>query len=346
MLLVGDIGGTKTVLAIVSAEGGSRAPLAQQTYPSAKYSSLESMIAEFLAGLDAQLLGAPVTGASFGVAGPVVEGRALITNLPWVIDAGQLKATFGWAFTYLINDLEAVAYAIPILEPEDVAVLSAGKPAKGGNIAVLAPGTGLGEAYLTFDHGKYVAHASEGSHASFAPMDAQQMSLLTFLREKMGFEHVSYERVCSGGLGIPNLYAYLKDAGEAGQVPLTEPAWLAEALASSADPTPVIITAALDQERPCELCRATLDLFVKILGQEAGNQALKVMARGGIYLGGGISPRILPSLQQPAFLEALRKKGRFHDLLADMPVYVILNSRAGLLGAAAYGLDHLPVHQA
>ncbi len=336
MLLAGDIGGTKTVLAVYSAQAvfspqdGHNAPIAQNTYSSGRYSSLEAMVQEFLATIDA-----PVTGACFGVAGPVFAGRAQITNLTWVIDAESLKAAFGWNSVHLINDLEAVAYAIPILEPGDVFALSTGKPAPGGNIAVLAPGTGLGEAFLTVDSGKYIAHASEGSHASFAPVDTLQMGLLTFMREKMGFDHVSNERVCSGGLGIPNLYAYLKDSGCA-----DEPDWLAEALVASDDPTPVIISAALDQERPSELCRATLDLFIAILGAEAGNQALKVMATGGIYLGGGIPPRILPKLQEPAFLEAIRRKGRFQALLTDVPVQVILNSQAGLLGAAAFGFDH------
>lgn len=333
MLLVGDIGGTKTILAVFSAERGPNTPLVQKTYASAHYPSLESMIQEFLQSVDYS-----VETACFGVAGPVVAGRAQITNLPWVIDAVVLRAAFGWSSVDLINDLEAVAYAIPILEPGDVYLLSPGKPVPGGNLSVLAPGTGLGEAYVTIDNGRFVAHASEGSHVSFGPVDSLQVGLLCYMREKKGFDHVSYERVCSGGLGIPNLYDFFKDSGYA-----EEPAWLAEALAGSEDPTPVIIKAALDQENPCELCQAALDLFVAILGAEAGNQALKVMATGGIYLGGGIPPRILSKLQEPPFLQALRSKGRFHALLADIPVKVILNSQAGLMGAAAFGFDRFPV---
>lgn len=202
----------------------------------------------------------------------------------------------------------------------------------------MAPGTGLGEAFLTSSDGRYEAHASEGSHASFAPMDSLQIDLLRFLLEKKGFDHVSFERVCSGGLGIPNLYAYLRETCYA-----EEPAWLAEKLASSDDPTPVILAAALDKETPCRLCQATLDLFISILGAEAGNQALKVMATSGIYLGGGIPPRILSELQKPVFLESLRKKGRFQAMLTNIPVHVILNSQAGLIGAAAFGFDHQPV---
>jgi glucokinase len=330
MLLAGDIGGTKTILAVFSTETGGFTPVALNTYPSAPYDSLESIVQEFLGTIDA-----PVSSACFAVAGPIFAGRAQITNLPWVIEVDHLKSTFGWHSVDLINDLEAVAYAIPILNPDDIHQLSAGNPVPGGSIAVLAPGTGLGEAYMTFDHGKYIAHASEGSHASFAPVGELQTGLLTYMREKLGFDHVSVERVCSGSLGIPHIYTYLRDTSYA-----AEPAWLSQALLRSDDPTRVIMTAALDQERPSDLCRATLDMFVAILGAEAGNQALKVMATGGIYLGGGIPPRILSKLQEPFFLEALRSKGRFRELLTNIPVNVILKHQAGLLGAAAFGLDH------
>jgi glucokinase len=328
MLLVGDMGGTKTVLAVFSAESGPHKPLVEKTFPSGRYGSLEDVIREFL-----KTISMPIERACFGVAGPVFAGRAQITNLPWVIDEANLKAAFGWSAVKLLNDLEAVGYAVPILEPDDLFTLSSGKPVPGGNIAVLAPGTGLGEAFLTYDSGHYRAHASEGGHVSFAPIDRLQMGLLTYMREVKGHDHVSYERVCSGGLGIPNLYAYLKDTGYA-----PEPAWLAEKLASSADPTPVIITAAQDKITPSDLCIAALDLFVTIMASEAGNLALKVLSTGGIYLGGGIPPRIVANLREPKFLEVLQDKGRFNDMLENMPVHVILNAKAGLLGAAAYGL--------
>lgn len=329
MLLAGDIGGTKTILAVYSAEHGPHSPIAMQVFASANYDSLEVIIREFLATVPVL-----IETACFGVAGPILAGRAQITNLPWVIDSSCLVATFGWKAAHLLNDLEAVAYAVPALKPEDVYVLSAGKPVPDGNLAVLAPGTGLGEAYITLDHGQFVAHGCEGSHASFAPMNEQQIALLRYLWEVKGFEHVSHERVCSGGLGIPNLYGFLRDTGHA-----PEPEWLRATLASCSDPTPIILNGALDTENPSELCRATLDLFISILGAEAGNQALKVMATGGIYLGGGIPPRILSTLEEPAFLAALRHKGRFQTLLTDVPVKVILNAQAGLLGAAAYGLN-------
>lgn len=328
MLLAGDIGGTKTILAAYSAEHGPYAPLTQQVFASAAYASLEDIVRDFLATTPAS-----IDAACFGVAGPVLAGRAHITNLPWVIDSTRLAMTFGWHTVHLLNDLEAVAYAVPELKPDDVHVLSAGRPVPGGNLAVLAPGTGLGEAYITVERGRFSAHACEGSHASFAPMTALQIELLRYMWEVKGFDHVSHERVCSGGLGIPNLYDFLKDTGRA-----EEPAWLREALATAEDPTPIILSSALDDVKACELCRATLDLFIAILGSEAGNQALKIMATGGIYLGGGIPPRILSKLEEPAFLEALRGKGRFRALLTDFPVSVILNAQAGLLGAAAFGL--------
>ena len=330
MLIAGDIGGTKTVLALFSSDTGPNKPVTQKTFASGSYDSLESIIREFMQSVDVE-----ISSACFAVAGPVFSNRAQITNLSWVIDAEEIRSAFGWESVHIINDLESVAYAIPILEPVDIFTLSAGSPVAGGNISVLAPGTGLGEAFLTMNDGRYEAHASEGSHASFAPLDSQQVDLLRFVQEKIGFEHVSYERVCSGGLGIPNIYRFLKETGHA-----QEPEWLSSRLAGTDDQTPVIMAAALDRENPCPLCQAALDLFVSILGAEAGNQALKIMASGGIYLGGGIPPRILPELQKPAFLNALRKKGRFQAMLTNFPVHVILNSQAGLLGAAAFGFDH------
>ncbi len=326
-VLVGDIGGTKTILALYSNENGPRSPLFEQTYHSSHYATFESMVSECL-----QEFKTKADRACFGVAGPVVNGRSRVTNLPWVVDARALRTSFDFSAVSLLNDLESVAYALPILAPEDVFTLSAGHPEAGGSIAVLAPGTGLGEGYLTNDKGSYCAHASEGGHASFGPVGALQIGLLTYLYKK-GYSHVSYERVCSGGQGVPNLYAYLKTTG------LEEPSWLAGQLASSEDPTPIIFSAAQDPKRPCRLASATVELFVAILGAEAGNLALKILATGGIYLGGGISPRIIDELQAPSFLEALRSKGRFRRLLANMPVHVIMNAKAGLLGAAAYGLS-------
>jgi glucokinase len=326
MLLAGDIGGTKTNLAVFSPEDGPRAPLAEVTFPSADYPSLEALVFEFLAQVDLK-----VEQASFGVAGPVAAGRAEITNLPWVMEETQLREALNLSSVRLLNDLAAIAHAVPFLGPADLHTLNVGQPTPGGAIAVIAPGTGLGEAFLTWDGTRYRPHASEGGHADFAPTNSFEVELLRYLQDR--FQHVSYERVCSGR-GLPNIYGYLKDSGYA-----DEPVWLTKQLAAAGDPTPVIVNAALDSERPCELCVATLNAFVSILGAEAGNLALKVLASGGVYLGGGIPPRILPTLEQKPFREAFRHKGRMSDLLARVPVHVILNPKVALLGAACHGLE-------
>ena len=326
MLLAGDIGGTKTNLAVFSPEAGPKAPLAEATFPSGRYPSLEVIAQKFLAQVNLK-----VERASFGVAGPVVGGRASITNLPWVIDERQLQKTLNLSSVYLLNDLAAIASAIPFLKLDDLHTLNEGAPVPGGAMAVIAPGTGLGEAFLTWDGSRYRAHGSEGGHAGFSPSNVLEAEMLRYLMDR--FDHVSCERVCSGK-GIPNIYAFLKDSGYA-----EEPDWLAEKLAAADDPTPVIANGALDSERPCELCVATLNTFVSILGAEAGNLALKVLATGGVYLGGGIPPRILPALEDGQFMQAFRRKGRMSDLLSSIPVHVILNPKVALLGAACYGLE-------
>jgi len=326
MLLAGDIGGTKTNLAVFSPEDGPRAPLAEATFPSADYPSLEALVREFLSQVSLS-----VERASFGVAGPVVASRATITNLPWVMEETQLQETLNLSSVRLLNDLNAIAHAVPFLEPADRHTLNAGQQAPDGAMAIVAPGTGLGEAFLTWDGTRYRPHASEGGHADFAPTHPLEVELLRYLQGR--FERVSYERVCSGR-GLPNIYAYLKDSGYA-----DEPAWLTEQLAAADDPTPIIVNTALDSQKGCELCVATLNAFVSILGAEAGNLALKVLASGGVYLGGGIPPRILPALEQQRFMEAFQRKGRMSDLLARVPVHVILNPKVALLGAACHGLE-------
>jgi glucokinase len=326
MLLAGDIGGTKTVLALFSAEEGPRAPLAEATFPSGDYASLEAMAREFLSQLDL-----PVTRASFGVAGPVTGGRVEVTNLPWVVDEARLGEALGLSSVDLLNDLASIAYAVPWLEPADLHTLNEGTPDSTGPIAVVAPGTGLGEAYLTWDGSRYRAHPSEGGHADFAPTDSLQLEMLRHWQERL--DHVSVERFGSG-MGLPNIYAFLRDSGRA-----EEPPWLAEALAGAGDPTPIIVGTALDPERSCRLCRVALDTFVSIVGAEAGNLAVKLLATGGVYLGGGIPPRILPALTDGRFMTAFLHKGRMSRLLKQMPVHVILHHQAALLGVACYGLD-------
>jgi glucokinase len=326
VLLAGDIGATKTSLGVYSTEKGPREPIVEETFSSDQFSSLEVIVGEFLSQADLD-----VDRAVFGVAGPVVHGQATITNLSWVIDEVQLKKKLKLQSILLLNDLKALAQGVPLLEPEDLDTLNKGEPTPGGTKAVIAPGTGLGEAFLTWDGSRYRAYASEGGHTDFAPTNLLESDLLRYLQGKWG--HVSYERICSG-MGLPNIYAYLKESGHAEESP-----WLAEQLAGADDPTPVIVNAALDEKASCELCKATLALFVSVLGAEAGNMALTVLATGGVYLGGGISPRILPALRQEVFMQAFLNKGRLSDFLENVPVYVILNPMIALIGAAYYGLE-------
>lgn len=322
MLLAGDIGGTKTNLALYDPATGLT-PTAQQTFKSARYPSLKAVVADFLADV-----GLPVDRAVFGVAGPVVGGRASATNLPWRIDEAALREALGLEGVRLLNDLEATAYGVPHLSPGDLFPLN-DAPARSGTKAVIAPGTGLGEAILFYQGGHYHVIPSEGGHADFGPTNLLEIRLLRYLIGKFG--HVSYERVASGK-GLPNIYAFLKKNRYAEETPE-----MRKALRKAADPTPIIVQKAMAGE--CELSMATLNTFVSVLGAEAGNLALKVVATGGVYLGGGISPKILGKLKDGTFMAAFVNKGRFAELLAQIPVYVIMNERTALLGAACYGLD-------
>jgi glucokinase len=327
MLLAGDVGGTKTNLAAYSSREELREPLAMATFPSADHLSLESLVQEFT-----RQFPQPFTLACFGVAGPVVDDRAEITNLPWTISARRLEQELGIPTVRLMNDLAAIASAIPLLQADDLHIVNPGIKRPNATLCVLAPGTGLGEAFLTWNGSRYVAHESEGGHADFGPSTPRQTDLLRYLQQRFG--HVSCERVCSG-IGLPNIYTFLKEEGFA-----AEPAWLAALLAGEdVDPTPPIVNAALNPSAGDELCVETLRMFVTIMGSEAGNLALKVLATGGVYLGGGIPPRILPALRDGTFMESFRSKGRLRDVLIDVPVYVITNPRVALVGAAAFGFD-------
>jgi glucokinase len=270
----------------------------------------------------------PVEAIVLGVPGAVVDGRIKGTNIPWVVDECELVTSLGVRAAYLLNDLEAIAYGVPLLGAQDLCVLNAGTPRPHAPIAVVAPGTGLGEGYLTWDGARYRAHGSEGGHTDFAPLDELQIGLLRYLWSK--YTHVSYERACSG-LAIPEMYAYLKESGYG-----EEPAWLSEQLAAAEDATPVIISAALDQEKSCALCQATLDLFCQVLAAEAGNLAAKFLPWSGVFIGGGIPPRILPALQSPRFLQAYVAKGRMAPVVERIPLFVILNTKVGVLGGAHY----------
>jgi glucokinase len=326
MLIAGDIGGTKTLLALYVPEAGARRPIAQAEFHSADYQSLDDVVRAFVAQTKI-----PVEAACFDVAGPVIGGRARLTNLPWVLDEAAMQQTLGLKRVMLLNDLKAVAYAVPHLLAGDVHTINEGRADPQGAMAVIAPGTGLGEAFLIWDGAKYIACSSEGGHGDFGPSDITQGALWRYLSDRYG--HVGYERVCSGS-GLPNIYEFLRDTGHA-----PEPPAFAAKLAAAADRTPIIMQAAL-QNPPDALCAGTLDLFVSILGAEAGNLALKVLATGGLYLGGGIPPRILANLNDGRFMRAFVNKGRFADLLAKIPVKVI-TTQAALLGAALYGLDQI-----
>ncbi|MBI4632709.1 MAG: glucokinase [Deltaproteobacteria bacterium] len=332
MLLAGDVGGTKTILGVFTPESGPLHALTEATFENARYPDLETIVRQFLGSVKM-----PVERACFGIAGPVVAGRpTAITNLPWVIDGERLRSELDIAAVSLVNDLAATARAIPSLPPGDLRVLSKGEAAPGGNIGVVAPGTGLGEAFLVWSDQRYREYASEGGHADFAPNNILEIELLRFLLEK--YEHVSYDNVCSGQ-GLPDIYRFLRDRNNE-----EEPPWLAEELAAAPDVVPVIVNAALDSGRYCGLCVKTLSLFLAILGAEAGNLALRVLATGGIYVAGGIVPRILPFLEKSGFMEAFRRKGRFSDFVGRAPVSVVLNPRAALLGAAGIGLESYRGH--
>lgn len=327
MILAGDIGGTKTVLALYSTvDGVAGGAIREARYESAGYGSLEAIVAEFLQDTRAKPL-----AASFGVAGPVHGGRAEITNLPWIISAETIGKRFRIPAVYLLNDLRSIATAVPHLRTGDLVTLNPGVPAERGNIAVIASGTGLGIGFLVWTGTGYRAYASEAGHTAFAPRDDRQIELLKFLRRRYG--HVSFERVCSGGF-LPNIYEFLREQGCD-----PEPDWLREALARAADRTPVIVQAALDEK--AGICEATLDIFVHALATVSGNMAVSLLATGGIYLGGGIPPRILKRLQRPDFARAIADKGRFSDFCAGLPVHVIQDSEAALRGAARFGLEAL-----
>jgi glucokinase len=255
-----------------------------------------------------------------------------VTNLEWVVTAEGLAQALRVKAVWLLNDLEAIARAVPQLSEEELLTVHAGQPEAEGAVAVIAPGTGLGEAFLTWDGTGYQAHPSEGGHSSFAPVGPAQRGLLAYLSQR--WEHVSVERVCSG-MGLPNLYDYLRDSGAVPETPA-----VAQRLANATDRTPIISAAALDPAGPCPLCAATLELFVEILGAEAGNLGLKVMATGGIYVAGGVPRHILPALTTGRFVRAAQHKGRLSPVVARMPVHIVRRSSA-LLGAASYGLAQM-----
>jgi glucokinase len=318
LILAGDVGGTKTHLGLFQRGKRRPTPRVVETYLSSEAPDLETLICRFL---DAHPVS--VASACFGVAGPVEKGRSVLTNLSWTISENKIKRDFKWERVRLINDLTATVRAIPLLTTLEVASLGKGAVVKDGNIGLIAPGTGLGMALLIQTENGYVPVPSEGGHTDFGPNDDMEVGLWQYLNQRLG--HVSVERVLSGD-GLFNIYSWLRDSGR-----FLEPDWLAKNI-NEIDPARAINEAATDQEEP--MCIEALNRFVAIFGAVAGNLALMGSTTGGIYLGGGIPPKIFPKLEDRIFLNAFSDKGRFREFLRKIPVSVILNDKAALLGAA------------
>lgn len=320
MILAGDIGGTKSNLGLFH-EDDLRTPLNECSFHSKDFPGLERIIQEFLLQCAA---GTEVACACFGIAGPIVNESSETPNLPWIITARAIRELLRTDAVTLINDLESTGHGVPLLRADELVTLNAGAPPPSGNAALIAAGTGLGEATLHWNGVRYEPVASEGGHADFAPRNNLEIDLLKYLIERFG--HVSYERVLSGP-GLFNIYSFLRDAGYA-----PEEGWLAEKFKSS-DPSAAISEAALASKS--ELCSKALDMFITIYGAEAGNLALKAMAVTGIYVGGGIAPKIIDRLRDGTFLRAFVDKRRLEPLLQKVPVHIILNPKTALYGAAS-----------
>ena len=319
MILAGDVGGTKVHLALFDFSNGKLKHTRDKIYPAREYTGLEEIVRQFMGGDIA-------TSACFGVPGPVREGRLRLTNLPWTLDSRELAALLRIDYVFLINDLEANGYGIAELEAQQIYTLSEGDASQIGNRALISAGTGLGQSFMVWDGRHHKPYPSEGGHCDFAPRNEDEMDLLRYLRQKYN-GRISFERVVSGQ-GFMNIYEFLRDVRG-----MDEPEWLTERL-SQEDPNAVITELAMAAKS--EICEKTTDMFVSAYGAEAGNLALKVLAVGGLYLGGGIAPRILEKLKDGAFIKAFIDKGRLSQLLVNMPVRVILESRTALIGAAAY----------
>ncbi|MGA3372992.1 MAG: glucokinase [Terracidiphilus sp.] len=320
MILAGDVGGTKVHLALYDFIDGKLQYSREQRFAAKNYSGLEEIVKEFLGAQR-------VTAACFGVPGPVRNGRLRLTNLPWTLDSRELSHDLDVTHVFLINDLEANGYGVAELAPDQIYTLSEGDPSQIGNRALIAAGTGLGEALLIWNGHSHAPYPSEGGHVDYAPRNEDEIDLLRFLKQKYN-GRISYERVVSG-MGLTAIYEFLRELRG-----MEEPAWLAERIAAAGDPNAVITELALAAKS--EICEKALDMFVSAYGAEAGNIALKLLSVGGVYVGGGIAPRILEKLKDGTFMKAFADKGRMSQLLINMPVRVILESRAALLGAAAY----------
>lgn len=316
ILLAGDVGGTKTLLVAVKLEGGRRTTLAEERYPSAGFADFSDMLLEFM-----KLVPGEINCAGLGVAGAVVNGHARGTNIPWELDEKDIRARTGIPGVSLVNDFAATARGVMLLGPGDVVTLQAGEPEKNGAIGILGAGTGLGEAILSYHEGRYFVVSTEAGHADFGARTDEEIELLKFLRSRFG--RVSYERVVSGQ-GIANIYEFVCH-----RTPGRVSAHVAAAVAAG-DPAAAVTEHAAQGD---PLCAEALDLFVQIYGAEAGNVALRAVATAGVYLAGGVAPRMVERFQTPRFLDAFRDKGRHRVLVERIPVHLITNTRVGLLGA-------------
>jgi glucokinase len=323
MILAADIGGTKVNLALFRQKDDQLELVDSAKFESRKYSGLEEILEEFC-----QESHPKIERAGFGVAGPVKDGKCDVTNLPWVVDVENLKKRLGLESIWLINDLAAMACAVPFLPDAELDVLQEGKPEEGGRVAVLAAGTGLGEAFLFPDQsGRYLILDSEGGHCDFSPRTALEIELLLFLTKKFG--RTSIERVLSGP-GLHNIFQFLIERHS-----YEEPSWLTRELREN-DPGVVITKYGIENKSPA--CEKALEMFVSLYGAIAGNLALQLLTRGGLYIGGGIAPNILPLIKSGLFMESFYSKGRFKSFMREVPVKVILNDKASLIGVAHYAL--------
>lgn len=322
MIIAGDVGGTNVRLAFFD-KGKNRDPLLLEKYRSADFADFSSLLKKFIETLN----GKQVESACFGIAGPVQNGRCQATNLPWVIDARELSEELGIKKVWLINDLEANAWGVTVLKADELKVLNPGEEQQ-GNAALISAGTGLGEAGLYWNGKSHVPFACEGGHTDFAPIDEEQIDLWRYLKGK--FEHVSYERILSGS-GIFQIYQFLIEMKNEKQCPAVGN------LENQKEPQRIITEKALKKE--CPTCIRALDLFCSIYGSEAGNLALKMLSTHGMYVGGGIAPKISNILKSGQFMKAFTAKGRFLAMLSKIPVKVILNDQTALLGAAQYAQE-------
>lgn len=327
VVLAGDIGGTNSRLGFFSSGPDRPVPVVEKTFNSRQHKDLSEIIERFISSVDIDS-----ADACFGVAGPVKDGYCRTTNLPWEISEQSLKKKFGWRRVALLNDLHALAHAVTILEPHELAGLNTGDPIIDGPIGIIAPGTGLGMSLLVREAGQEIVLPSEGGHSDFAPNGRAERRLWDDLNEKLG--HVSVERLLSGK-GLVGIYDWIIEKGLE-----KKPDWLRRDM-ETGDPARVVSKNALTAKDAG--CIKALDMFVSILGSTAGNLALIGLTTGGVYLGGGIAPKILPILQSGGFMKAFLNKGRFEGLMRQIPVNVILYEKAALLGAARRGLQHYPL---